>query len=45
VLTAYIRRNNAVERAFSRAVARGEAADYQEFLGKNLAMLHADLRV
>jgi hypothetical protein len=39
VLKAYIRRNDAVEHAFARAVA----PDYQEFLGKNLAMLHAEL--
>jgi glycosyltransferase involved in cell wall biosynthesis len=43
VLTAYIRRNNAVELAFAHAVARGEATDYHEFLGKNLTMLHANL--
>jgi succinoglycan biosynthesis protein ExoO len=43
VLTAYIAKNDAMEIAFEKAVKAGEARDYQDFLNKNIAMLHAPL--
>lgn len=43
VLCAYVARNDALEIAFEKALAKGEVQDYQEFIGKNLTMLHAPL--
>jgi len=43
VLEAYIARNSRLEVAFEKALANGEVADYQEFIGQNLQLLHAPL--
>jgi glycosyltransferase involved in cell wall biosynthesis len=43
VLSAYIAKNDAIEIAFETAVKAGEATDYQDFLNKNIAMLHKPL--
>lgn len=43
VLEAYVGRNNSLEVAFEKALVGGEVNDYQEFIGHNLAILHAPL--
>lgn len=43
VLRAYIERNDSLERAFEQALKKGEVTDYQDFIGRHLAMLHAPL--
>jgi succinoglycan biosynthesis protein ExoO len=43
VLRAYIARNDSLEHAFEAALNRGEVKDYQDFLGRNLPLLHTPL--
>lgn len=43
VLRAYVERNNAVEHAFEQALSLGLVMDYQDFIGRNLDMLHTPL--
>jgi hypothetical protein len=44
VLRAYIARNDSLQIAFERALEEGEVTDYQDFLGRNVPLLHAPLR-
>jgi succinoglycan biosynthesis protein ExoO len=43
VLKAYIARNDSLQIAFDRAVEDGEATDYQDFMARNVQLLHAPL--
>jgi len=43
VLQAFIEKNNRLEMAFAKALAAGEARDYQDFIAKNITLLHAPL--
>ncbi|MDX1974381.1 MAG: glycosyltransferase family 2 protein [Rickettsiales bacterium] len=45
IFAAFIKRNNALESAYLKAVASSAVKDYQEFLEKNLAFVHAPLEV
>lgn len=43
VLRAYVRRSDALEHAFAQALEQGTVSDYQDFIGRNLDLLHAPL--